>query len=74
MTSKFYLYTSKSWAQKLVDELTIAYGENIPYTEIRESNNGKGYAIRADEFTETVTDKEPQDLPIDFYLEEITRL
>lgn len=71
MLYKFYIYTYKIWAQKLIDELTEAYGAGIPYTEIRESNNGKGFAIRADEFTGTVTGKTPQDLPADFYKEEI---
>jgi len=71
MISKFYLYTSKSWAKKLLDELTEAKGAGIPYTEIRESNNGKGFAIRADEFTATITDKTPQDLPADFYKKDI---
>lgn len=69
MAFKFYIYSSKTWAQNLVNELTAAFGDKVPYTEVRESNNGQGYAVRADDFTKTVTDKTPQYLPINFYIE-----
>ena len=65
---KYYIYSSKSWAQKLVNDLTEKWGEKVPYTEIRESDNGKGFAVKADNFTKTITEKELQELPQDFYL------
>lgn len=66
--NSYYLYESKILAQNLIDELTKIYGDNIPYTAISESNNGKGYAIKCDEFTKKVTDETPQDLPKDFFI------
>ena len=71
MAYKFYLYKTKSGAQNLVDVFTQESAQGIPYTEIRQSNNSQGYAVRADEFTAQHTSKTPQDLPADFYIENI---
>lgn len=66
---KYYLFENREDAQALIDKLTIANGEKTPYTEVRESNNGQGYAVRTDDFTKTVTDKTSQYLPINFYID-----
>lgn len=64
---KYYLYNSREDAQKLINKLTATYGSKMPYTEIRASDEGTKYAIRADEFTETITNKKTEALPADFY-------
>lgn len=69
MASKFYLFDNRPAAQSLVDVLTAAYGENIPYTEIRESNNGKGFAVKDGDWTLQHTDLVPEYLPEDFYID-----
>lgn len=71
MVSKYYIFDNKEDAQALVDTLTEACDEGIPYTEVRESNNGKGFAVQNGEWTLPYANgKEPVFLPDDFYIEE----
>lgn len=70
MVSKFYLFDNRQDAQALLDVLSAAWGEDIPYTEVRESNNNKGFAVKADKFTKQISDVELQYLPSNFYNQE----
>lgn len=69
MQYKFYIFDNKPDAQSLVDTLSNEYGDNIPYTSILESNNGKGYAVQNGDWTKQFTDLVPVELPSDFYID-----
>lgn len=68
---KYYLFDNLEDAQALLDVLTEANGAGIPYTEVRESNNGKGYAVQDGDWTLPYANgMTPVFLPDDFYVEE----
>lgn len=70
MDIKFYIFDNREDAQSLVDVLTNAVNEGIPYTEVRASDNGKGFAVQNGTLTRQYTDLTPEYLPYDFYLED----
>lgn len=69
MASKFYLFDNRADAQAHLDLLTLAWGEIIPYTELRESNNNKGFAVKDGDWSLAHTDLVPEELPADFYID-----
>ena len=69
--NKYYIFDNREDAQALVDILTEAYAAGIPYTEVRESNNGQGFAVQDGEWTLPYADgMTPVFLPDNFYVEQ----
>ena len=70
MGYKYYIFNNLEDAQTLLNILTTAWGENVPYTEIIPNQFETQWAIKENNFTVNNTNITSEYLPTDYLINE----